>query len=130
MEGNINKTLLIVEDEVPMLIALVDKFTREGFRVLQARNGEEGLESALRDHPDLILLDIIMPKMDGITMLEKLNQSADPWGKKIEVIFLTNLSDISNIEKVSQLGTNEYLVKSDWKIEDVVKKVKEHLKLE
>lgn len=130
MEQKTEKTLLIVEDEVPLLTALVEKFTREGFHILQARNGEEGLESALRNHPDLILLDIIMPKMDGITMLEKLNKSTDPWGKKTEVIFLTNLSDISNIEKVSQLGANEYLIKSDWKIDDVVKKVREKLHLE
>ncbi len=72
------KKILVVEDDVPELNALRDKFTREGFSILTAKNGEEGLAIALREHPDLILLDIIMPVMDGITMLVKLRE--DSWG--------------------------------------------------
>lgn len=71
-------TILIVEDDVPELNALRDKFTHEGFSILEAKNGEEGLATALREHPDLILLDIIMPVMDGMTMLVNLRK--DPWG--------------------------------------------------
>lgn len=118
------KTILIVEDDQTLHKALVDKFTREGFLVLQANDGQEGLNQALTNHPDLILLDIIMPKMDGITMLKKLQ--ATEAGSRIPVIFLTNLTDSSNMAGAMG-GGFDYLVKSDWRIEDVVKKVKEKL---
>lgn len=118
------KTILIVDDELALLDALTDKFTREGFIVLGAKNGLEGLTSALKNHPDLILLDIIMPVMDGTTMLAKLRE--DPWGKDAKVIMLTNLSEVEKV--TSQLrGIYDYIVKSDWALKDVVNKVKERL---
>ena len=116
--------ILIVDDEPMLLSALVDKFTREGFDVITAENGEEGLRSALRDHPDMILLDIIMPVMDGITMLFELRK--DDWGKNVKVILLTNLSDPGIPVSLNQ-NISEYLVKSDWKIADVVKEVTKKL---
>ena len=118
-------TILVVEDEVPLLNALVGKFFREGFSVLQAKNGEEGLESALKNRPDLILLDIVMPRMDGMTMLKKLRE--DAWGKTVEVIMLSNLSELAKVAEAVAQGSYEYLVKSNWKIEDVVTKVRERL---
>jgi len=120
-----SKTILIVEDETSLRHALRDKLTRENFAVLEAKNGEEGLEVALREHPDLILLDIVMPKMDGITMLKKLREYL--WGKSAKVIILTNLSDNEKVAEAMRQETFEYLVKSDWKIEDVVAKVRERL---
>ena len=119
------KTILVVEDEISLLNALRDKLTRENFAVLEAKNGEEGLEVALREHPDLILLDIVMPKMDGMTMLRKLRE--DLWGKSAKVIILTNLSDNEKVAEALEQKSYEYLVKSDWKIEDVVAKVRERL---
>jgi CheY-like chemotaxis protein len=119
------KTILVVEDESSMRRVLVDKLSLEAFSVLEAKNGEEGLKIALEKHPDLILLDIIMPRMDGITMLKKLRD--DEWGKKVEVILLTNLSEKEKIAEAMEQETFEYLVKTDWKIEDVVEKVKEKL---
>ncbi|MBI5221908.1 MAG: response regulator [Candidatus Magasanikbacteria bacterium] len=119
------KTILIVEDEVSLLNALRDKLTREGFVTLEAKNGEEGLEVALREHPDLILLDIIMPVMDGMTMLSKLRN--DSWGKKVKVIILTNLSDTEKVSAAMAKGTFDYLVKADWKLEEVIVKIKERL---
>ena len=119
------KTILVVEDEISLLNALRDKLTRENFAVLEAKNGEEGLEVALREQPDLILLDIVMPKMDGMTMLRKLRE--DLWGKSAKVIILTNLSDNEKIAGALEQKSQEYLVKSDWKIEDVVAKVRERL---
>lgn len=121
-----NKKILIVDDEPSLLTALRDKLTREGFTAIEAKNGEEGLEVALRDHPDLILFDIIMPVMDGMTMLKKLRE--DAWGKNAQVIILTNLSENEKVSQAVELGSYEYLVKSDWKIEDVVAKVREKLK--
>ncbi|MBZ9572118.1 response regulator [Patescibacteria group bacterium] len=120
-----NKTILVVEDERAMLQILADRFTDEGFSVLEAKNGEEGLERAIKEHPDLILLDIILPKMNGITMLKKLR--VDNWGKDVPVIILTNLSDMGTIAKALKDGVYDFLVKTDWKLEDIVKKVKEKL---
>jgi|SRR3989344_5743710 len=118
------KTILIVEDEVSLLNALRDKFSRAGFATLEAKNGEEGMEIALREHPDLILLDLIMPVMDGMTMLKKLRH--DPWGTKVSVIILTNLSDAEG-SLMRSIGSLDYIVKSNWKLEDVVAKVRERL---
>lgn len=118
------KTILIVEDEIPELNALRDKFTRENFAILEAKNGEEGLEIALREHPDIILLDIIMPVMDGMTTLVELRK--DLWGKDAKVILLTNLSEAERIPEPLRHAV-DYLVKSDWKLEDIVKKVREKL---
>ena len=122
------QSILIVEDEIPELNTLRDKLTREGFAILEAKNGEEGLEVALREHPDLILLDIIMPVMDGMTMLKKL-RSKNEWGKTVPVIILTNLTsaDGQRNQDVTEFEPAYYLVKTDWKIEDVVAKVRERL---
>jgi len=120
------KKILIVEDEMTILNVLVDKFTLEGFEMAVAKNGQEGLKAALENHPDLILLDIVMPIMDGMTMLSKLRK--DSWGKDVSVIFLTNLSDASRVLQSLDQGVNDYLVKSDWKIKDIVEMVKGKLK--
>lgn len=122
------KTILVVEDEEPVLTALVDKFSREGFLLSQAKDGEEGLALALKNHPDLILLDILMPKMDGIALLKKLRE--DKWGKNVPVFLLTNLSELEKISEAVKIGISGYLVKSDWKLEDIVKKVKAQVKME
>ena len=105
--------------------ALLDEFTREGFEVLEAKNGLDGLEVAVREQPDVILLDIIMPVMDGMTMLAKLRK--DAWGREAKVIILTNLSDNRKIADSMERGTYDYLIKADWKIERVVSKVKDML---
>lgn len=113
---------MIVEDDLPILNALEAKFKLEGFDVFTAANGEEGLQAALANHPDVILLDVVMPKMDGMTMLRVLRD--DPWGKTAKVIFLTNLSNPETITEALGEKVFDYLVKSDWKIEAVVNKVK------
>jgi CheY-like chemotaxis protein len=123
---NKKNTILIVDDERTLLSALVDKFTREGFVVSGAKNGKEGLSRALADHPDIILLDLIMPVMDGTTMLANLRK--DPWGKDAKVIVLTNLSELEKAASRLQ-GVYDYLIKSDWELKDVVKKVKEGLEI-
>jgi Response regulator containing CheY-like receiver, AAA-type ATPase, and DNA-binding domains len=122
------QTILIVEDEPSLRDVLRDKLTIEGFAVLQAVDGEEGLEVILREHPDLILLDIMMPKMDGLTMLKMLR--ADAWGAKAKVILLTNSSDNEKVAEAMAQGTYDYLVKSDWKIDDVAAKIRERLSAE
>ncbi len=124
-----DKKVLIIDDETPMLDALTDKFEREGFdRVLTAHDGEEGLAKALAERPDLILLDILMPKMDGITMLKKLRE--DEWGKTVKVIILTNFDTTDDmLKEVTSTEPSYYLLKSNWRIEDVIIKAKEVLGL-
>lgn len=117
--------ILIVDDEAPLAQILSDKFAAEGFAVQQAHDGEEGLRLALDWHPAIILLDIIMPKMDGMTMLHKLR--AQEAGKKIPVILLTNLSDTEKVYDAMANGVFDFLVKANWSIEDIVKEVKAKL---
>lgn len=118
------KKVLIVEDEAPLRKALVDIFTLEGFSVLSAENGQLGLDLALKEKPDVILLDIIMPIMDGLTMLSHLREDKE-YGAGASVVMLSNLGMFN--EQVSR-GVNIvapafYLVKTNWAITDVVKKV-------
>ncbi|MBN1779145.1 MAG: response regulator [Candidatus Buchananbacteria bacterium] len=121
------KKILIVEDELPLRRALVDKLTREGFLILEAENGKVGLNLALTKKPDLILLDIIMPVMDGMTMLKKLRKDAR--GKNARVMILSNLSDVKKIHESIIQGSYDYLIKTDWKIEDVVTKINQYLQI-
>ncbi|MBU2235487.1 response regulator, partial [Patescibacteria group bacterium] len=116
------KKILVIEDEKPLINALSAKLQNEGFQVVEANDGKTGLKAALKHKPDLILLDIILPKMDGIGVLENLRENA--WGKSAKVIILTNLSDWDSTKKAVNLNVHDYLVKSDWNIKDVVKKVK------
>lgn len=120
------KKILLVEDEVPMFNALKEKLISHGFEILGARNGQEGVEIALKEHPDLIVADIIMPKMDGVTMMKKLRE--DPWGTNVPIIILTNLNpDDSTIKMIEANEPSYYLVKSDWNINDLIDKIKERL---
>ena len=128
--GKNKKVIFIeeVEDDNSLRRVLSDKLTHEGFGVYEAKDGEEGLAVALSEHPDLILLDIKMPKMDGLTMMKKLRQT-DEWGKHVPIIMLTNLS--ANDNHINQVITeNEpayYIVKSDYTLDELVKKIRERL---
>lgn len=130
MENTKKYTILIVEDNLILLKTLTDNLIGEGFLPLQARDGEEGLAIALDRHPDLILLDILMPVMDGLTMMKKL-RTKDAWGKKVPIILLTNLSP--DEEKIMKSIVEDepayYLVKTDNKISDVIEKIKERLNM-
>lgn len=126
MEKTKKSILLVVEDDLALMKALVGKFSREGFEILEAKNGKEGLDMALKNKPALILLDIVMPVMDGITMLKNLRE--DEKGKDIPVIILTNLADAEYNPGLVGKDVLDYLVKTDWTLEDIVKKVEERLK--
>ena len=116
------KTILVVEDDESMVEALVEKFKSSGFNVFSAKNGEEGLKLALSDHPDIILLDIVMPKMDGLSMLRKLKE--DKWGAFAPVVILTNLSDNQKLAEALEIGVVEYIIKAEVKLSDIVLRVK------
>src|SRR3989344_1881 len=119
-------SILIVEDELSLRSALRDKFIREGFIVFDTKDGEAGLESALTEWPQLILLDIMMPKMDGITMLAML-RSTNEWGRQVPVFLLTNLGDDYKtvMKEIAKDSRTHYLVKSNWSIDQIVGKVRE-----
>lgn len=119
--------VLIVEDELPMLQVLRDKLQETGYATFQAGNGGEGLELALAHHPDVILLDLLMPKMDGMAMLTKLRE--DAWGKSVPVIILTNVSPDTDttIKAIIENQPAYYLVKSDVKLDTVTEKIKDIL---
>lgn len=121
------KIILVTEDDKALRNALDDKLSKRGFTILDAENGEDGLKMSLSEHPDLILLDIAMPKMDGMAMLKKLRE--DDWGKTVPVIILTNLSsaDEARNKDITELEPTYYFVKTDIKIEQVVEKIKERL---
>jgi DNA-binding response OmpR family regulator len=114
--------VLVVEDEEILLAALREELETSGYTVEGAGNGVEGLEKVKSFGPQLILLDLVMPEMDGMEMLTKLK--ADEATKNIPVIVLTNLSDYERISEVLSLGAMDYLVKANYKLEDLLAKVK------
>ncbi len=121
------KKILVVEDEAPLLNALCDKLNKENFEALGARNGLEGLEMIKANKPDLIIMDVVMPVMDGLTMLY--NLKTEPELKEIPVIILSNLSDSEDILTAMERSTYDYLIKSDVSLEEVVTRIKTRLKM-
>ncbi|MFA7319564.1 MAG: response regulator [Parcubacteria group bacterium] len=121
------KKILIIEDEAALQETMAEYLTDEKFEVLSAMDGQTGLEMTQKNLPDLILLDVILPKMDGFQVLEGIKK--DDKTKNIPVIMLTNLENMENIQKAFENGVSAYLIKADFKLEDVVKKIKEILKM-
>jgi two-component system, OmpR family, alkaline phosphatase synthesis response regulator PhoP len=121
------KKILIIEDEETLQRSLMEFIKEEGFEVTGASDGQSGLEMAKIQLPDLIILDIILPKIDGFGVLEGIKK--DEKTKNIPVILLTNLENQEDIQKAFEKGATTYLVMSDYKLEDVVKKIKETLKM-
>lgn len=119
------KTVLIVEDDALICEALAEGLKRADIRVLTAADGEEGLKTALAKHPDLILLDLMMPKMDGHEMLAELRR--DKWGAGVPVTVLTNATDNLDIYKATRHANTSYAIKSSMTLEDIVKTAKYRL---
>lgn len=122
-----NKKILVIEDEATLQKALMEALTQESYDVLSALDGLRGLEMAREEKPDLILLDIILPKMDGFEVLKELKK--DESVSEIPIIILTNLSNMSDIQKTLDLGATTYLVKADFHLKDVLEKIKETLNI-
>ena len=119
------KKILIVEDEAPLRKALVEEFEDIGFEVLEAGDGLEGFDVALKNKPDLILLDQLMPKLNGVGMLKQLRQ--DQWGATVPVIMATNMSTADTINDAIDAGANDYFIKSEVSVDDILKLVQERL---
>jgi DNA-binding response OmpR family regulator len=127
MDIDQKKKILIVDDDGSLRNVLKDKISQEGFTALTAGDGEEGLKIGIKEKPDLILLDVIMPKINGIKMLKKLRE--DEWGKHVPVLLLSNDDDPEHIRETLKDNATDYLIKSDWELEDIIKKIKETLRL-
>ncbi len=116
------KKILIVDDEVDLREALSGALTSAGFATITARDGEEAIKLALEHKPNLILLDIVMPNMNGHKALNEIRK--DPWGKTVPVLFLTNSDDPANMIQGFGLKGNDYLIKSNTSLEELTKRVK------
>ena len=121
------KKILFIEDEPALQKTLASAFASEGFEMIQALDGETGLRLAQQKKPDLVLLDLVLPKMDGFEVLRQLQ--ADKETKSIPVVVLTNLEGMGEVQKVIELGAKDYLVKTNYKLDELVEKVKMSLNL-
>lgn len=117
------KKIALIEDDKMQSEALCGALKDAGFEVLQIFSGKEGLRMVLQQHPDLILLDLILPELDGVSFIKELHK--DEWGKNVPIILLTNLEDAEMVSQCLEQGVHSYLIKASWKLEDVVKKVQE-----
>lgn len=122
---NSQKSILLIDDEPAFLKTLGVKLEWEGYKVITATDGKEGLELASSLHPDLIILDILMPVMDGIQVLEKLRQN--DWGKDVPVMMLTNLTHEEKESKAYAKNVKDYIVKSNWTLADILTKVNKYI---
>lgn len=125
MQEKTKKKVIIIDDDENLRFVLSDKLKMSGFEVIEAKDGEEGLEQCLKHHPDIILLDIMMPIMNGIDMLKRLRE--DSWGKTAEVIMLTVLENAEPIADAMEGGSFTYMIKTKVNADEIASKVKEML---
>ena len=125
MSDSKQKMILVVEDDDNLASVYETRLQAEGFATKRVPNGEDALSVALTTKPDLILLDVMMPKVSGFDVLDILRNT--PETAQIKVVMLTALSQESDKERAKTLGVDEYLVKSQVVIADVVDRIKEHL---
>ncbi len=123
--GNTNKKILIVEDDKDFLFILQESLKKEGFSVIISENGRDGLAMAEKEKPDLIILDILMPAMDGYEVAEKIKEK----NISAKVIFLTNLKDLDSMSKALEIIPSDYIIKSDMPVGKIVEEVKKKLEI-
>jgi len=120
-----SKKILFIEDETALQKAFGTILRDKGYEITSALDGETGLRLAKEEKPDLILLDLILPKIHGFEVLKKLKEEKET--KEIPVIVLTNLEDMENVGKALELGANAYLIKAQYGLEEVLEKIKKAL---
>lgn len=119
------KKILFIEDEQTLQKTLGDILTQEGYKIVSALDGETGLRLAKEEKPDLILLDLMLPKISGMEVMKALKTGKET--KDIPVIVLTNLEEAENIEKMLSLGATTYLVKTYYSLKNVLDRIKKTL---
>lgn len=120
------KKILIIEDESALQKTIGDILIQEGYEIVSALDGEKGLELAKAENPDLILLDLVLPKMHGFEVLKALKE--DKGTRDTPIIVLTNLEAMGDVEKALELGATTYLVKASYSLEEIIDKVKKALR--
>ena len=123
--NDLHKKILLVEDDDGLASVYQTRLEAETFNVRRVPNGEDALAAAIEFHPDLILLDAMMPKASGFDVLDILRNT--PETTNVKIIMLTALSQDSDRERAESLGVDEYLVKSQVVIADVIERIKHHL---
>ena len=117
--------ILFIEDEIALQKTFREFLEKKGFKIISALNGEDGFNLAKTQGPDLILLDLILPKMDGFQVLKALKERENT--KNIPVIVLTNLEKIDDIDKALSSGATNYLIKTNYSLEELATKIKQVL---
>ena len=125
MSDSSNSKIAIVEDDIAIVQMYQLKFRAEGYEVAFAEDGEQGLQLIEEFQPDIVLLDLMMPVMNGTEVLKKLRK--EDWGKDLKVIVLTNMSESEAPDEMNELGVEEYIVKSDLTPKEVTAKIKQAL---
>lgn len=120
------RTVLLIEDDEYIQKAYRIGLGDAGFKVISARDGKEGLEKVSSAKPDIILLDLVMPVMDGFEFLKRIKEDGN--FKSIPVIILSNLAQGPDIERAREMGAVDYLIKTDFWMEEVIKKVNSYIK--
>lgn len=124
--GKEKKKILIAEDEKSLRTALSDRLSQEeDVEVFEAGSGDEALEKAEKELPDLMVMDIYMPGKTGLEAYQDMQE--EDWASETSVIFLTNSSSLSQVAFAQEYGPVDYLIKSDWDLEDIIAKIKENL---
>jgi len=119
-----SKTVLIADDETLLREALTKNFKRAGYKVIEAKDGEEALKKALESAPDILLLDWVMPKRNGGEVLEALRK--DERSKDLPIIVLTNVNDNEQVFQAVEYNA-DFLVKADWSLEQILQAVEKKL---
>jgi DNA-binding response OmpR family regulator len=119
------KRILLVEDDDALANVYITRLQSEGFDARRVNNGEDALATALSYHPDLVLLDVMMPKVSGFDVLDILRNT--PETANLKIIMLTALSQDSEKQRAESLGVDDYLVKSQVVIADVIERIHHHL---
>jgi two-component system, OmpR family, response regulator MprA len=120
--------ILLIDDDRALIEALKDKLEGRSYAVTIAYDGREGLALALAGQPDLIVLDVVMPQMNGWEVLDELIK--DEWGKKAHVVMLSNSDDMENISHAVEHNMREYIIKGDWPLDELADKIEEKLSKE
>lgn len=119
------KKILLVEDEKIMINLLQKKLTQEGYDVKVAVNGEEGLKAMKEEKPDIVLLDIIMPKMGGFEVMEEMGK--DPVLREIPIVIISNSGQPVELDKARELGAKDWLIKTEFDPQEVLEKVEKQI---
>lgn len=117
--------ILVVDDDKTLSTTLSESLRAIGYSVATAPNGKTGLEMALSQYPNLIILDLQMPEMDGVEMLKVLR--ADDWGKNVPVILATNIYDVDAINQSMEMGVKDYILKADVSLDAIAERVKKYV---